>query len=89
MNQQMAIIASDAVGAAAGGLVRDGHNGLIVPAGDVDALARAIRLLAADGELRSRMGAAGAADVLPYNHDAWAEGFSRALSSLAVARTHW
>ena len=39
MNQATAIIASDAVGAAAGGLVRDGRNGLIVPAGDAGALA--------------------------------------------------
>ncbi len=89
MNQRLAIIATDAVGAAAGGLVRDGHNGLIVPAGNVDALAGAIRLLAGDGELRRAMGAAGAADVLAYSHDAWAEGFSRALSSVGVARTHW
>ena len=34
MNQHTAIIATDAVGAAAGGLVRDGRNGLVVPAGD-------------------------------------------------------
>ena len=34
MNQGLAIIASDAVGAAAGGLVRDGRNGLIVAQGD-------------------------------------------------------
>ncbi len=34
MNQGLAVIASDSVGAAAGGLVRDGINGLVVPAGD-------------------------------------------------------
>ncbi len=39
MNRGLAVIASDAVGAAAGGLVRDGRNGLVVPAGDPAALA--------------------------------------------------
>ena len=34
MNQGLAVIASDSVGAAAGGLVRDGVNGVVVPAGD-------------------------------------------------------
>ncbi len=38
MNQRTSIIATDAVGAAAGGLVRDGVTGLVVPAGDVAAL---------------------------------------------------
>jgi glycosyltransferase involved in cell wall biosynthesis len=89
MNQGLAVIATDAVGAAAGGLVREGVNGLIVPAGDARALSGAISTLAADAQLRRRMGAAGAADVLAYDHDAWAEGFSQALSSLGVSRGHW
>jgi glycosyltransferase involved in cell wall biosynthesis len=89
MNQGLAVIATDAVGAAAGGLVRNEANGLIVPAGDERALADALARLAADPQLRRRMGAAGASDVLAYNHDAWAEGFSRALSSLGVSRGHW
>jgi glycosyltransferase involved in cell wall biosynthesis len=89
MNRGLAVIATDAVGAAAGGLVRDAHNGLIVPAGDSHALARAITRLAGDGELRTRLGAAGARDVLAFSHDAWAEGFSRAFSSLGVSRGDW
>jgi glycosyltransferase involved in cell wall biosynthesis len=89
MNQGLAVIATDAVGAAAGGLVREEANGLIVPAGEAIALAGAISRLAADRQLRRRMGAAGAADVLAYSHDAWAEGFSRAFSSLGVSRGHW
>jgi glycosyltransferase involved in cell wall biosynthesis len=87
MNRGLAVIASDAVGAAAGGLVRDGRNGLVVPAGDSRALARAIERLAADAPLRARMGASGAQDVLAYSHDAWAEGFSLALSTLGLSRT--
>jgi glycosyltransferase involved in cell wall biosynthesis len=89
MNQGLAVIATDAVGAAGGGLVRDGVNGLIVPAGDERALSGAIARLAADAQLRRRMGAAGAVEVLAYNHDAWAEGFSLALAGLGVSRGHW
>jgi glycosyltransferase involved in cell wall biosynthesis len=89
MNQGLSVIATDAVGAAAGGLVRDGENGLVVPAADPGALASAITRLAQDAPLRARLGAAGARDVLAYNHEAWAEGFSRALSNLGVSRTHW
>jgi glycosyltransferase involved in cell wall biosynthesis len=89
MNQGLAVIASDAVGAAAGGLVSDGHNGLVVPAGDSDALAQAIARLAAEEPLRARLGAAGARDVRAFSHDAWAEGFSRALSSLGLSRGRW
>lgn len=86
MNQGLAVIASDAVGAAAGGLVRDGRNGLVVPAGDSAALARAMTTLAADGELRARLGRAGAEDVSAYSYEAWAEGFSNALSSVGLSR---
>jgi glycosyltransferase involved in cell wall biosynthesis len=89
MNRGLAIISSDTVGAAAGGLVRDGANGLVVPAGDSRALAGAIAGLAADPQRRSRMGVAGAQDVLAYSHEAWAEGFSQAMSTLGIARARW
>jgi glycosyltransferase involved in cell wall biosynthesis len=85
MNQGLAVIATDAVGAAAGGLVREGVNGLVVPAGDARALRGAMTTLARDAGLRARLGATGAQDVLAFNHDAWAEGFSRALSSVGVS----
>jgi glycosyltransferase involved in cell wall biosynthesis len=88
MNRSLPVIASDAVGAAAGGLVRDGTNGLIVPAGDSAGLAGALRRLAADPQLRARLGSAGAADVRAYTHEAWAQGFSQALASLDVSRSH-
>jgi glycosyltransferase involved in cell wall biosynthesis len=80
MNQRVPIIATDAVGAAAGGLVRDGRNGLVVPAGDADALAAALRTLHGDRELRALLGENGARDVAAYTHAAWADAFARALS---------
>jgi glycosyltransferase involved in cell wall biosynthesis len=89
MNRGLPVIASDAVGAAVGGLVRDGENGLVVPAGDAAALARALRALAEDADLRARFGRAGAEDVRAYSHDAWAEGFSEALRSLGLSRERW
>ena len=85
MNQQAAIIATDAVGAAAGGLVRDGRNGVIVPARDPAALAAALRQLHADRALRARLGAAGARDVAAYDYDAWATGFAGALASVGAS----
>ncbi len=85
MNRHLPVIVSDAVGAAAGGLARDRHNGLIVPAEDPAALAGAMRALVEDANLRARLGAAGAEDVLAYSHDTWAAGFSGALASLGVS----
>jgi glycosyltransferase involved in cell wall biosynthesis len=86
MNRKLPVIASGAVGAVAGGLVRDGHNGLVVPYGDPHALAHALSRLAADTPLRARLGSAGARDVQAYTYDAWAQGFSRALGSLGLSR---
>jgi glycosyltransferase involved in cell wall biosynthesis len=89
MNRGLPVIVSDAVGAAAGGLVRDARNGLVVPAGDSAALARALRRLAGDAALRKRLGEAAAEDVRPYSHDAWARGFSQALATLDLSRGRW
>jgi glycosyltransferase involved in cell wall biosynthesis len=89
MNRQLPVITSDEVGAAAGGLVRDGVNGLVVRAGDPAALAQALQRLAADADLRAHLGNAGASDVRAFSHDAWAQGFSRALASVAVSRGRW
>ena len=52
------VIASTAVGAAAGGLVRHGETGLVVPAGNPSALAAALRRMHGDPALRRRLGAA-------------------------------
>jgi glycosyltransferase involved in cell wall biosynthesis len=46
-----------------GEMVIDGETGILVPTGDVDALAGAFRRLAADGALRDTMGEAAAARV--------------------------
>ena len=88
MNQHVPVIASDAVGAAAGGLVRHERNGLVVPAGESAPLAAALQRLVADGPLRARLGAAAAEDVQAYTPQAWADGMSQALRSVGRSREH-
>jgi glycosyltransferase involved in cell wall biosynthesis len=85
MNQACAIISSDAVGAAAGQLVRHERNGLIVPAGDPTALASALRSLADDRRRCAELGEAGSKDVASYTYEAWADGFMQALASTPAA----
>ena len=58
------VVATDVGGV--GEVVRDGENGLLVPAGDVDALATAMRRLAGDPELARRLRAAAAPSVAGY-----------------------
>ncbi len=86
MCRSLPVIASDQVGAVAGGLLRDGHNGLVVPAGDEEALAGALTRLASDEQLRRRLGEQGARDVRSFTPEAWARGFSEALLSLDLSR---
>ena len=80
-HQGVPVIATDAVGAAAGGLVRHEHTGLIVPAGDVRALRAAIHRLHDDADLRHRLGENARHAVAEYTFDAWAQGMSRALAA--------
>jgi glycosyltransferase involved in cell wall biosynthesis len=80
MHQGRPVVATDAVGAAAGGLVQDGEGGLVVPADDSVELMRAIDRLLADDLLRTRLGAAAREAVKPYTYDAMVEGFDRALA---------
>ena len=86
-DQGVPVIATTAVGAAAGGLVRHEETGLVVPAGDADALAAALRRLHDDPQLRARLGAAGRRAVAEgHSHADWAAGMSRALASVGASR---
>jgi glycosyltransferase involved in cell wall biosynthesis len=86
MHQSTPVIATNAVGAAAGGLVQDGVNGVVVPAGDPDRLADAIRTLANDTPLRERLGAGAREAVAPHTYSAWADGMTRALAGVRASR---
>jgi glycosyltransferase involved in cell wall biosynthesis len=85
-HQGVPVIATDAVGAAAGGLVQHERTGLVVPAGDPAALHAAIHRLRHDPALRTRLGEAGREAVSRHTHAAWAEGMSRALAAAGAQR---
>ena len=81
MHMNVPVIASDAVGAAAGGLVRHERNGLIVPANDAEALAGALRRMAGDDTLRRTLGTNAGRDVAAFTPEAWAAGMAAAVES--------
>lgn len=61
MSAGLPVVVSDHAGSAE--IVRDGVNGFVVPARDVDALAARLETLLSDADLRRRMGAAARATV--------------------------
>jgi glycosyltransferase involved in cell wall biosynthesis len=86
MLQGTPVITSDAVGAAAGGLVQHNRNGLVVPENDATALARAITAITSDQELATTLGRNAKQDVAPYTPDAWAQGMRKALKATGTSR---
>ena len=72
------LVLSDRVGAAHD-LLRDGENGALVPAGDVDAAARALRELAADPERRRAQGARSRELAHDWGYGPSVEGFLDAV----------
>ena len=76
------VVVSDRVGAG-GDLVRDGVNGFTFPAGDVDALARILGALVADGERRRQMGEASRALIRGWSHREAVAGVTACLDVLA------
>jgi glycosyltransferase involved in cell wall biosynthesis len=77
------LVVSDRVGAAHD-LLRDGENGYFVPADDVAAAADALRRLAADRDLRSRMGERSRELVRAWDYDASVEAFVEAVREAAA-----
>ncbi|HEV3000992.1 MAG TPA: glycosyltransferase family 4 protein [Solirubrobacteraceae bacterium] len=86
MHMNVPVIATDAVGAAAGGLVRHERNGLVVPANDAEALAAAIRRAAADDTLRQALGRNAGRDAAAFTPEAWAAGMAGAIESAELRR---
>lgn len=80
MHQAKPVIATTAVGAVAGGLVRDHETGLVIAPGDAQMLARAIVLLLGDTPLRRRLGESARTAVGAYTYEAMAQAFDRALA---------
>jgi len=86
LHQGTPVVATTAVGAAAGGLVRDGETGLVVPPGDPPALAAAIRRLLADATLRRRLGGAGRVALAGHTYAAMADAFGVAFARAGALR---
>jgi glycosyltransferase involved in cell wall biosynthesis len=86
MHMNVPVIATDAVGAAAGGLVRHERNGLIVPANDAKALAAALRRAAEDDTLRRTLGTNAGRDVAAFTPEAWAAGIAGAVESAELRK---
>ncbi len=86
LHRGVPVVASDAVGAAAGGLVRDGRNGRVVAAGDPRALAAALAALIADPTATRALSTAARADVAPYTFAAWADAMVDAVHCAEAAR---
>lgn len=81
MNSGLPVVATDAVGAAAGGLVVNQKTGLIVPQRDAVALAAALEDLAAHEAKRRKLGANARDHVLSWNYGAAADAFEAALAA--------
>ena len=86
MHAGLPVVASDAVGAAAGGLVRDGRNGFVVAERDVAALAAAMRRLIDDAPLARRLGDQARRDVREFDYQRMAGAFQAAVDHAVAAR---
>jgi glycosyltransferase involved in cell wall biosynthesis len=86
MHAGIPVIVTDAVGAAAGGLVQDGRNGLVVPERNPAALARAIHRLAVEPALAVRLGDQARLDVERFSHSAMADAFEAAVEYAIASR---
>jgi len=79
MNQGVPVVATDAVGAAAGGLVQSGVNGFIIPERDSRALAGVMARLLNDDTLRQRMSQNARRTIIGWDNERMVKGFQRAI----------
>jgi glycosyltransferase involved in cell wall biosynthesis len=84
MNAGKPIVVSDAVGAARD-LVPQGHSGYVFPVADTAALARNLRILIEQPDLRRRMGDSARALVGDWGIEATAAGIRSAIHALSAA----
>jgi glycosyltransferase involved in cell wall biosynthesis len=87
MHAGVPVVASEAVGAAAGGLVRDSWNGFVVPEQDSHSLASAMRRLVGNPRLAEDMGERARGDAAAFDHCSMADGFEAAVEHAVAARS--
>jgi glycosyltransferase involved in cell wall biosynthesis len=78
------VISTQSIGA--GEIISDGHDGLLTPVGDADALADAMRRLIANPELRASLGRNGAAVSERYNLESIVAKWDAALAAAGAQR---
>jgi glycosyltransferase involved in cell wall biosynthesis len=83
VNEAMAVgvpvVVSDAVGAAAGGLVVDGENGFVIPEKEPERLRQALAALLANSELASRLGFQARNAVAAFSYQRMVDAFEAAI----------
>ena len=85
MHQGCPVLATTAVGAVAGGLVRHDDTGWVVAAASADQLANAIDYLLQHAEIRRRLGQAGRQAAARYSYQAAVDAFVRALGAAGAS----
>jgi len=79
-NQSLPVIATDAVGAAAGGLVQNGVTGFIVPERNSAALGAALECILEDDELRQQLGRDARRRIEGWTQERMADRFEEAMA---------
>jgi glycosyltransferase involved in cell wall biosynthesis len=79
-NQGVPIVATDAVGAAVGGLVKNGRNGFVVPEQDSQSLSKAIHTLLNDYALREQFSAHAYSEIQSWDNERMITGFRQAIN---------
>lgn len=79
-NQGVPVVVSDAIGAAAGDLVQNDVNGLVVPERNAAAIAESLRLLLDDPELHARLSANARSTIARWDNDRMILGFRQAIA---------
>jgi glycosyltransferase involved in cell wall biosynthesis len=86
MHAGLPVVASSAVGAAAGGLVRDGRSGFVVPERDPVALAAALGRIVSNPSLSARLGDEARRDVAAFDYGRMADAFEMAVEHAIATR---
>lgn len=86
MNCGTAIVATDAVGAASGGLIEDSVNGFIVPERNAIELAKKISILLSDQSLLEGFKVANKNKVKIFDEKLFADGFEKAITAVIDSR---
>ncbi|MGD0749793.1 MAG: glycosyltransferase family 4 protein [Anaerolineales bacterium] len=85
-NQGLPVIATDAVGAAAGGFIKDGINGYIVKERDTNELAKAMQKILDDPQKREDFGKNARSTVALWDNENMVLGFRQAIDYVTTKR---